>query len=443
MTRQITSGRGKRMLKVGTLTTQVGGAYLLQSLLKPFRSANAHEREMLDTHVRNAMLIVERSKELRGAFTKLVQMLSMRDDLLPTEALDVLATVQSSVPPMSYTQIREVVRAELGKPPEKLFANFEREAFAAASLGQVHAAETRDGRPVVVKIQYPGVDETVEQDLKNVDALLQVIGRIARDVLGKAADVASLRDELEERLREELDYRREAANLARFRELFADDEEIELPEVDPELSTRRVLTMTRLEGYPLADILAPGIDQELKDWVAQKYYRLVWRQLLRFGCLHTDPHPGNYRVTHHPHLGMLDFGSVRVFPESVRRAYVALARAVLDRDRPGMIAAGRELGFLAAGDPEKPLVEVLEIVLEPILLDRDYAPAEYRTIDKAMRVANLVVEHRLFQSPGHRVFLMRALIGLESLIKQLGTVANWRRLLEEELPPQGVGRSPG
>ncbi|MGH7804481.1 MAG: ABC1 kinase family protein, partial [Candidatus Binatia bacterium] len=299
---------------------------------------------------------------------------------------------------------------------------------------QVHAAETRDGRPVVVKIQYPGVDETVEQDLKNVDALLQVLGRIARDVFGKTADVASLRDELEERLREELDYRREAANLARFRELFADDDEIEIPEVEPALSTRRVLTMTRLEGYPLADILAPGIDQEMKDWVARKYYRIVWRQLFRFSCLHTDPHPGNYRVTHHPHLGMLDFGSVRVFPDAVRRQYVALARGVLARDRKAMLGACRELGFLGAGDPEAPLAEVLEIVLEPLLADRDYDPAEYRTIDKAMRVANLVVEHRLFQSPGHRVFLMRALIGLESLMKQLGTVANWRRLLEEELP---------
>jgi predicted unusual protein kinase regulating ubiquinone biosynthesis (AarF/ABC1/UbiB family) len=432
MSESITSGRARRMLKVGALTGQVGSSYLWQSLLRPFRSLDAHQRELLDAHVRNALRIVESSTELRGAFTKLVQMLSMRDDLFPTQALEVLATARASVPPMPYRMIRDQINAELGKPPERLFARFDREALAAASLGQVHRAELESGQAVVVKIQYPGVEQTVEEDLQNVRALLQALTRLGRDVMRKRIDTAGIHRELEARLREELDYRQEAANIERFRALFADDEEIEIPEVFAELSTRRVLTMSFLEGYPLADVLAPGVDSELKDWVAIKYFRTVCRQILRFGVLHTDPQPANYLVTYHPRLGILDFGSIRVFPEALRVSYVRLARAILAKDRKEMIAACRELDYVGDGDPPEAMIAILETLLEPLFEDRQYDFAHYRSLDKAMEVATVAVENGLYRTPGHRVFLVRALVGLEAYVKQLGTVANWRRIFAEE-----------
>jgi predicted unusual protein kinase regulating ubiquinone biosynthesis (AarF/ABC1/UbiB family) len=421
------------MLKVGALTGQLGSSYAWQRLLKPFRSVDAHRRELFDAHVRNALRIVESSTELRGAFTKLVQMLSMRDDLLPTEAIHVLAAARDRVPPMPYRIIRERLRAELGKPPERLFAHFEREAFAAASLGQVHRAVLPSGRSVVVKIQYPGIEETVEQDLQNVQALLQVATRIGRDVMGRRIDTGALQRELADRLREELDYRQEAVNLSRFRELFVDDEEIEIPEVIDGLSTRRVLTMTFLEGYPLSDVLAPGVDQELKDWVAIKYFRVVCRQVLRFGVLHTDPQPANYLVTHHPRLGILDFGSIRVFPESLRRSYLRLAEGLLGDDRDEIVAACRALDYLADDDPPDAMVEILQMLLEPLLEQREYDFARYRSVDKAIEVATVAVENGLYRTPGHRLFLVRALVGLEAYVKQLGTVANWRRIFAEEV----------
>jgi len=427
----ITSGRTRRALKLGTLTGQVGSSYLWQSLLKPFRSLDAHQRELLDTHVRNALRMVESSTELRGAFTKLVQMLSMRDDLLPTEALDILSAARANVPPMPYAMIRQQVRAELGKLPERLFARFEHKAFAAASLGQVHRAELRSGEAVVVKVQYPKVEETVAQDLKNLGALLQVVTRIGRDVMGQRVDTASLHAELAERLSEELDYRQEAANIELFRELFADDAEIEIPRVFPELSSRRVLTMSLLDGYPLAEVLAPGVDQELKDWVAIKYFRAVCRQILHFGVLHTDPQPANYLVTHHPKLGVLDFGSIRVFPEELRASYLRLARALLAADRREMAAACRALDYLGDGDSPEAMIEILENLLEPLLEDRDYDFRRYRSLDKAIQVANVAIEKGLYRTPGHRLFLVRALIGLEAYVKQLGTIANWRRLFAE------------
>ena len=146
----ITSGRARRMLSVGRLTGSVGGSYLWQMLKRPFQSAPKQEQALLEAHIRNAERIVAGSTELRGAFMKLAQMLSMRTDLLPAEALDVLSVVQSSVPPMPYARVRELLTAELGAPPEKKFRRFEEEAFAAASLGQVHRAELRSGEQVAV-----------------------------------------------------------------------------------------------------------------------------------------------------------------------------------------------------------------------------------------------------------------------------------------------------
>ncbi len=428
---RLTRGRAKRVFKVGELATSVGSAYLWEALKSPFRTRDQHQQALLDTHIRTAMRIVESSKELKGAFMKLVQMLSMRDDILPAEALAVLSVVQSQVPPMRYGEIRAQVQRELGKPPERLFASFEEEAFAAASLGQVHRAVLKDGTEVVVKVQYPGVDETVEQDLSNVKALLQVFQLIGRDVMQQRIDNREVYQELEERLHEELDYLNEAKNIARFQKMFRDDPEVCIPEVYPEYSSRRVLTMSRLEGYPLADILKPGVDQATKDWVALKYFRVTWRQIFEFGTLHTDPHPGNYLVTFHPRLVLLDFGSIRVFPEPIRRAYHGLAAAILRRDRPAMARCLVTLGFLDTGDDPEPMIRILDVIFEPVLVDKPYDPRRYDSLERGMEVATIGIEHRLFKAPGHRVFLLRALIGLDAYLKQLGTVANWHRVFEE------------
>jgi predicted unusual protein kinase regulating ubiquinone biosynthesis (AarF/ABC1/UbiB family) len=149
----ITSGRARRLFSVGSLTSAVGGSYLWQALKRPFQSDERAGDDLLATHIRNAERIVAGSTELRGAFMKLVQMLSMRTDLFPAEALDRLAIVQSSVPPMPWERVRGVLVDELGAGPEERFASFETEAFAAASLGQVHRATLHDGTAVVVKIQ--------------------------------------------------------------------------------------------------------------------------------------------------------------------------------------------------------------------------------------------------------------------------------------------------
>jgi len=425
---RLTRGRARRVLKVGELATSVGTSYVWEALKSPFRSKGQRQQALLDTHIRNAVRIVESSKELKGAFMKLVQMLSMRDDMLPAEALSVLSVVQSQVPPMAYAEIRAQVKRELGRTPEQLFRAFDEEAFAAASLGQVHRAVLKDGTEVVVKVQYPGVDETVEQDLSNIKALLQVFQMIGRDVMQQKIDNREVYQELEERLHEELDYVNEAKNIALFQKMFADDPEVMIPEVYPEYCSRRVLTMSRIDGYPLADILKPGIDQSTKDWVALKYFRVTWRQIFEFGTLHTDPHPGNYLVSFHPRLALLDFGSIRVFPEQIRRGYHGLAEAMLADDAPAMAANLVRLGFLDRGDDPEPMIRIMRLIFEPVLVDRKYDPRKYDVLERGMQIATIGIENRLFKAPGHRVFLARALIGLDAYLKQLGTVANWHRV---------------
>ena len=424
----ITSGRARRAIKMGELASQVGSSYLWNQLRRPFLSAPARERDLLETHIRNAQRIVESSTQLRGAFMKLIQMLSIRKDLLPGEALDVLRATQSSVPPMNFATISEQIRKEIGKRPEAIFRSFDQTAFAAASLGQVHRAVTRDGIEVAVKIQYPGVEDTVEQDLQNLKLLLRTLQALGHDVMRQKIDTGMVYKELEQRLREELDYLNEARNMTEFGRRLDGDEQIVIPRYVKAMSSRRVLTMTFVDGYPMSDVMGPEVDFDLREWVAEKIHEFAWRQILEFGMLHTDFHPGNYLVSHHPRLGVLDFGSIRRFPEPVRKANVQIARAILSGDDKSLGAAMVRLGYLEHDQNPAPMVKIIHLLFEPMMVDRKFDPADYDTVAKAAKVGEIALENRLYKSPAHSVFLIRALVGLEGITRGLGVKTNYRRI---------------
>jgi predicted unusual protein kinase regulating ubiquinone biosynthesis (AarF/ABC1/UbiB family) len=433
----IKSGRARRGLSVGGLTTTIGGSYLWQLVKRPFQTPAEREDSMLAAHIRNAERLVAQSVELRGAFAKLVQLLSMRSDMLPGEAVDVLASVRSSMPPMPADVVRRVIEEELGAPPERCFASFEPDAFAAASLGQVHRATRDDGRPVAVKVQYPGVAETVNQDLKNIRALIRVTATIARDVMKRDVDTRLVVQELESRLREELDYRLEAANQERFAVMFADDPDVVIPRVHPDRSTGRVLTMDLVEGYPIDQLMAPSVDAAVKEWTAVKLFRLFYRQLLEFGVVQTDPHPGNYLVTHHPHICMLDFGCVRTLDPPIRRGYVRLARALAGGDDAGIAAAGRDLGFIDR-DPTV-FVRVMRLAGEPLMRDAPFDPRTHDLVALGTEATRIGLAGEPLLAPGHDVFIGRALLGLDGYMKGFGVVRNWHReflAVLAALPPE-------
>jgi predicted unusual protein kinase regulating ubiquinone biosynthesis (AarF/ABC1/UbiB family) len=175
--------------------------------------------------------------------------------------------------------------------------------------------------------------------------------------------------------------------------------------------------------------MAPGVDEDLKRWVAEKLFRLLWRQVLEFGVLHADPHPGNYLVTHHPRIGILDFGSVRVFEPEIRRGYLQLARGILAGDDHAIGAACLSLG-LAKDDPA-PVVAMMHVACEPLERDVAWDPRAYDLVARGMQVTELALVHRVFHAPGHPLFLLRALMGLDGYLKNLGAVLNWHRIFRD------------
>ena len=430
--RKLKTGRFERLATVGSVTGRVGASYLWSALKRPFQTEEKRETSRLDTHLKNALRIVESSKQLRGAFMKMTQILSMRDDLFPSEAIDVLSVVQSSVPPMDYALIRQRIEHELGGTPEKLFAAFDPQAFAAASLGQVHRARLRSGEEVVVKVQYPGVERTVKSDLQNAEALIRALKLVARDVMGnRDMDYRGVYEELKTRMEEELDYEVEAANVALFRELYADDPKVVIPRVIPSRSTRRVITLGYVDGYRIRDILAPGVDQSLKDWVMLKLYNVTWQQLLCFGVVHVDPHPGNYVVTHHPKLGILDFGCIRILPAALRDAYRDLNRALIEDDESLLADALVRLDFLNPDDDYRPMREILRRLFAPLLVDREVDPREYKSMEELSAAVQRGIQAGYWKAPPHRVFLDRVLLGIDGYLKLAGTVANWHRIYKK------------
>ena len=312
-----------------------------------------------------------------------------------------------------------------------VFSGLAVSANAAASLGQVHRARLKNGEEVAVKVQYPGIDATVRQDLGNLKLLLRTLQAIAGDLMRQKIETRTVYRELEERLIEELDYRVEARNTMEFHRLYAGDPETIIPCVIGDLSSRRVLTMTYLDGYHLSDLMNPAADLELRKWVTRKYYELVWRQLLEFGVLHTDPHPGNYLVTHHPHICILDFGSIRRYPDAIRRANLQFARALVERNDRALGQSLVKLGYLDRGQNARPMIEAVHLLFEPVLEDRPYGPDEYDLVGKLALVGEIAFKHKLYKSPAHGLFTVRALVGLDGIMRGLGVRANYHDLFRD------------
>jgi predicted unusual protein kinase regulating ubiquinone biosynthesis (AarF/ABC1/UbiB family) len=286
--------------------------------------------------------------ELKGAATKLGQFLSLVDqDTFPEEARRVLARLLSQTPHrMTREMAGEVIARELGAPPEELFCEFSEEPFAAASMGQVHAARLRDGREVAVKIQYPGVERSIEADLKNVGLLLRGLS-FASDLL----DGRAYLDEIAATLRRELDYREEARQLEEYRAAAAPWRGLAVPEVMGELTTERVITLERFRGPTLLDFAQDErTPEEARFHVASRLVEAIWGPFLRERLIHADPHPGNYIVLADGRLGVLDFGATKRLSAPFVRAYWIMVEAALAGGRAPIFDLLLGAGFDIQGD---------------------------------------------------------------------------------------------
>lgn len=256
--------------------------------------------------------------ELKGAVMKVGQMASIAQDVLPKELSDALGKLQREAPPMDYEHIAEQIERELGAAPDVLFKRFEQQPFAAASIGQVHRATTDDGREVVVKVQYPGVEDAVDSDLGQLKLALMASGivDIPRDALN-----ASFK-EIRERLHEELDYCNEADNVRLFREFHVPRHPfMVLPEVVGERSSKRVLTLTYEPGDHLTELKDKGYSQAERDAIGRNLFRMLCAQVFELGIIHADPNPGNFAFRRDGTIVLYDFGCAKRLRADVMAAY--------------------------------------------------------------------------------------------------------------------------
>ena len=294
----------RRALRMASMGAGAAGSYLSYVLQRAFIGRAKGERKLKSTHTRVARRIRDEMQSLRGPAMKLGQTLSLQTGILPDETLAELVSLQMEAPGMHPSLVRVQVKRSLGREPEEIFAKFAPEPFAAASLGQVHEATTRDHKRVAVKIQYPGIRETVENDFKwfrTVSKPAQASGHIPKEVI----------DEMEQQMVAETDYRLEADNINFFREKLSPLSFVEVPRVFREYSSDKVLTMSFVRGRHLEQFLKQKPSQKLRDQLGTNLVELFYFQLLKLGAFHADPHWGNYLFNDNASIGLVDFGCAK------------------------------------------------------------------------------------------------------------------------------------
>jgi predicted unusual protein kinase regulating ubiquinone biosynthesis (AarF/ABC1/UbiB family) len=338
--RAVPKGRLSRLGSFGRLAGGVAGGMVAEGARRLADGQRPRMGDLLLTP-RNIGRITDQLAHLRGAAMKLGQMISMdAGDFLPAELTDILARLRDGAHHMPPAQLQQVLNAQWGVDWRRRFASFGPSPIAAASIGQVHRATKLDGRTLAIKVQYPGIAESIDADVDNVATLLRVSGLLPREL-----DIAGLLGEAKRQLHEEADYRREAAQLVRFGALLADASGFVVPVLDPEFSTDRVLAMSFVEGVGVETLASAP--QETRDAVMTSLIGLVLRELFEFGLMQTDPNFANYR--YQPETGrlvLLDFGATRAVPAQTSAGYRRLLAAGLAGDAAAVKEEAVAAGFL-------------------------------------------------------------------------------------------------
>jgi predicted unusual protein kinase regulating ubiquinone biosynthesis (AarF/ABC1/UbiB family) len=366
---------------------------------------------------------------IKGPLMKVAQLLATIPDALPKEYVNELVQLQADAPSMGWPFVKRRMASELGPDWQKRFASFEREAARAASLGQVHRAVGLDGRLLACKLQYPDMQSAVEADLSQLKLVMLLYERYDR-----AVSTGDIHTEIAERLREELDYGREARHIALYRRMLAKETGVSVPEVVAALSTKRLLTMTWLDGEKLLDIVDRPV--ATRNAIATSMFRAWYVPFYFYGAIHGDPHLGNYTVRPDNGINLLDFGCVRIFKPSFVKGVIDLYFALQRDDDALAIHAYETWGFK---NLSRAMIEVLNqwarFVYAPLLDDRSRKIQERDSgvygRDVAEKVHSEVRRLGGVRPPREFVFMDRAAIGLGSVFFHLKAEVNWYRLFHE------------
>jgi len=375
---------------------------------------------------------------LKGPLMKVAQLLATIPDAVPPEYAAEMMQLQSNAPPMGGAFVRRRMAAELGPDWRERFAGFALEPAAAASLGPVHRATAHDGTELAVKLQYPEMASAVEADLAQLRIILGVHRRIDPSI-----DTSEVITEIGARIREELDYEREARHAALYGAMLADAPDIRVPKVWPGLSTRRLLTLDWLNGRPLLDFREASL--EMRNRLATSMFRAWWHPFATYGVIHGDPHLGNYTVFSGEDgepggINLLDYGCIRIFPPRFVAGVVALYHGLQTNDRDRIVSAYESWGFRGLSNE---LIDVLNVwarfIYGPLLEDKvraiagegtspvDYGRRQAFQVHAALREKGPVTVPREF------VFMDRAAVGLGGVFLHLRAEMNFYRLFNAEI----------
>lgn len=380
-------------------------------------------------HNKEAFALTAALGNLRGPIMKIAQMLATIPNAVPPEYADEFLQLQSDAPSMGWHFVKRRMQAELGPEWQSKFQSFDQEASAAASLGQVHRAVTKEGQSVACKLQYPDMASTVEADLKQ----LKIILSLYKATIG-ALDTNELVDEISDRLREELNYALEAKHIALYNEILSDIPQVHVPQVFPDLSTRRLLTMSWMDGKRLMDVI--DSPQSYRDTLSQNLFKIWYTPFYHYGVIHGDPHLGNYTFHENGDINLLDYGCVRRFSGKFVEGVLMLYRAILLKDDDMAAEAYKIWGFQ---NLSKELREVLNLwahmLYDPLIDDR-IRPIQHDTTGVYGRETAGKIHGELrrlggIKPPREFVFMDRAAVGVGSVFMRLNAQLNWHKLFEE------------
>ena len=422
---------GSRLGRLGRLTGRVGRRMVHSRVVGVFSGKETRERLHREAFVDSARRVAGDLGALKGAAMKLGQGLAMVADTLelPADVRAQLSTLHDSAEPVPFDQIRATVEAELGGPLSEHFAHFDTEPIGTASLAQAHAAVLHDGTSVVIKVLHPGVRESIGVDL----ALMRTLARNIPGMRRRRAEMDAALQLVAERLREELDYDREAANLAVFAGFYDRDPDVTVPGVHPRWSTDRVLTLDRLDGASFEDFEATA-SPRARQRGGMLLARTFLEQTFVFRTLHADPHPGNVRFLPDWRIQLLDFGCVQRFDEYFVANYARIILGSLAGDREQVLQAARDMGVWTGDSPKAGdlMWEYCQQVIVPFSQPGfTIGGPEDDVVERATRGSHRFLRYPELQGPPPLLYLHRSLGGIYSLIRRLKVKADWSVLLEQ------------
>ncbi|OGO50622.1 MAG: hypothetical protein A2148_00675 [Chloroflexi bacterium RBG_16_68_14] len=387
-------------------------------------------RRLSQYHRRSAQRILETATQLQGLLIKVGQLIGARADIFPDEYVEILSQLHDTVPPRPYDVIRPVIEQELSAPVEQVFAELAPMPVASASLAQVHRGRLRDGRDVAVKVQYPEIEEIVQVDLQN----MRLLGRAASRVLPDL-DLTPITEELSANVPLELDFVNEGHNAEATARNFAGQDNIIVPRIYWEHTTKRVLTMEFVDGIKITDVAAldgAGIDrQEVARLVAECYIQ----QIFSHGFFHADPHPGNLFVRPGPQLVIVDFGLSKELPPGFLQGFVRLISALIAADSAALGRAFRDLGFRTRRADDAVFDAIGEAIVARLARNEEFNRDRQLLLQFQERMLHIFRENPVVRVPGEFLYIGRVIGLLSGLGVQLGSQINLLDLLGAHLTP--------